>query len=122
VFAIYLLGLVVKHWLAQGGLTTIAASNRAKAQLLYDTIDASEGFYRGRAHPGSRSVLNVTFDLPTPELEVRFLADSTAAGLIGLQGHRSIGGLRASLYNAVPITAVQALVAFMHAFQRRYSS
>ncbi len=120
VFAIYLLGLVVKHWLAQGGLTTIAASNTAKAQLLYDTIDASGGFYRGRVQPGSRSVLNVTFHLPTPDLEVRFLADSTSASLIGLQGHRSMGGLRASLYNAVPSTAVQALVAFMHEFRRRH--
>jgi len=122
VYAIYLLGLVVKHWLAQGGLSTIAASNRAKAQLLYDTIDASGGFYRGRAQPGSRSVLNITFHLPTPELEAHFLADSTAAGLIGLQGHQTMGGLRASLYNAVPHTAAQALVAFMHEFQRRQDS
>lgn len=120
VFAIYLLGLVVKHWLRLGGLSALAAANQAKAQALYDAIDDSGGFYRGRVLPAYRSVLNVTFHLPTPELEACFVTESTAAGLLGLQGHPSTGGLRASLYNAVPLAAVQALVAFMQEFQHRY--
>ncbi len=120
VFAIYMVGLVAKHVLAQGGLTAMAARNAEKATLVYETIDQSGGFYRGCAQPQSRSQMNVTFRLPTPALEARFIAESTTAGFIGLQGHRSVGGIRVSLYNAVPLAAVQALVAFMQDFQQRY--
>lgn len=121
VFAIYIVGLVARYLLAQGGLAAAEARNREKAALLYATLDSSEGFYRGWAQPDSRSDMNVTFRLPTRELEARFVAESTRAGLIGLAGHRTIGGLRASLYNAVSLSDVRALVAFMEDFQRRYA-
>ena len=121
VFAIYVMGLVAQYLLAQGGLAVVEARNRQKAALLYATLDRSEGFYRGWAQPESRSCMNVTFRLPTPALEARFVAESVPAGLIGLAGHRTIGGIRASLYNAVSIEAVRALVAFMEDFQRRYA-
>src|SRR5438876_921620 len=101
VFAIYMVSLVVQHLLAQGGLAVVAARNRDKAALLYATLDSSAGFYRGWAQPESRSCMNVTFRLPTPELETCFVAESTHAGLIGLAGHRRVSGIRASLYNAV---------------------
>ncbi len=119
VFAIYLVGLVVRHFLDAGGLAVIDEANRAKAELLYDFLDASGGFYRGHAQPGSRSLMNVTFRLPSPELEQRLIEEATAHGLIGLKGHRSVGGLRASLYNAVPRSSVLALVEFLRDFQQR---
>ena len=121
VFAIYVLGLVAQDLLAQGGIATVEARNREKAALLYATLDSSEGFYKGWAQPESRSCMNVTFRLPTPALETRFVAESTQAGLIGLAGHRTVGGIRASLYNAVSMPDVRALVAFMEDFQRRYA-
>ncbi|MBM3222458.1 MAG: 3-phosphoserine/phosphohydroxythreonine transaminase [Candidatus Tectomicrobia bacterium] len=121
VFAIYVLGLVSQHLLVQGGLDAAAARNRAKADWLYATLDNSAGFYRGWAQPDSRSWMNVTFRLPTPELEAQFVAASTEAGLIGLAGHRAVGGIRASLYNAVSIESVRALVTFMEDFQQRYA-
>jgi len=121
VFAIYMVGLVAQHLLAQGGLAAAAARNRDKAALLYATLDSSAGFYRGWAQPESRSCMNVTFRLPTPELETRFVAESTHADLIGLAGHRRVGGIRASLYNAVSMEAVRALVEFMEDFQQRYA-
>jgi phosphoserine aminotransferase len=120
VFAVYVLGLVVEHYLKQGGLKALAERNEGKARLLYEAIDESGGFYRGCARPESRSLMNATFRLPTEELEARFVAESAEAGLIGLKGHRSVGGVRASLYNAVPLEAVRALVEFMTEFQRRY--
>jgi phosphoserine aminotransferase len=121
VFAIYVAGLVAQYLLAQGGLEAAAARNREKAALLYTAIDNSEGFYRGWAQPESRSCMNVTFRLPTPALEKRFLAESAQAGLVGLAGHRAVGGIRASLYNAVSLEAVRTLVEFMEEFQRRYA-
>src|SRR5712691_1140788 len=121
VFAIYVAGLVVQYLLAQGGLAAAAARNREKAALLYARLDSSAGFYRGWAQPESRSCMNVTFRLLTPELETRFVAESPHAGLSGLAGHRRVGGIRASLYNAVSMEAVRALVAFMEDFQRRYA-
>ncbi|MEE9148473.1 MAG: 3-phosphoserine/phosphohydroxythreonine transaminase [Candidatus Tectomicrobia bacterium] len=121
VFAIYIVGLVAKYVLDQGGLRAMATHNAQKATLLYATIDNSEGFYRGGAKPHSRSLMNVTFRLPTTELETRFVAASTAAGLIGLKGHRSVAGIRASLYNAVSLASVQALVDFMVDFRQRCS-
>lgn len=119
VFAIYVVGLVAQYLLAQGGLEAVAARNAAKAARLYAAIDASDGFYRGWAAPDSRSCMNVTFRLATPELEARFVAASTDARLSGLAGHRRVGGIRASLYNAVSCEDVEALVTFMQAFQQR---
>jgi len=121
VFAIYVAGLVAQHLLAHGGLVAAEARNREKAAFLYAALDNAEGFYRGWAQPESRSCMNVTFRLPTPALEQRFITESTNAGLIGLAGHRTVGGIRASLYNAVSLEAVRALVEFMEDFQRRYA-
>ncbi|MCU0561520.1 MAG: 3-phosphoserine/phosphohydroxythreonine transaminase [Desulfobacterales bacterium] len=119
-FAIYTLQLVLK-WIeeAVGGLERIDALNREKAGLVYRRIDASGGFYRGTAEPGSRSLMNVTFRLPTEELEKRFIEEAARSGLAGLKGHRSVGGCRASLYNAVPLEGVDALAQFMQEFARR---
>jgi phosphoserine aminotransferase len=117
-FAIYVVGLVLDWLRAEGGLQAIEARNAHKAGLLYAAIDGSGGFYRGHARPDSRSRMNVTFRLPSEELEKAFVKQATAAGLDGLKGHRSVGGLRASLYNALPLQAVEALVAFMREFQR----
>jgi len=91
--------------------------NESKAKQLYDAIDAT-GFYRGTAETGSRSLMNVTFRLPSEELEKKFIAEATAAGFDGLKGHRSVGGLRASIYNAFPTEGVRALVDFMKEFER----
>jgi phosphoserine aminotransferase len=111
------MGLVMKWLLANGGLTAIKQLNEEKAQLLYGAIDAS-GFYRGHAQPDSRSLMNVTFRLPSEELEKEFIGEATRAGLDGLKGHRSVGGCRASIYNAFPREGVEALVAFMKEFER----
>ncbi len=121
VFAIYLFVLVTRWLLREiGGLECMAVLNRQKAQLLYDVIDRSEGFYRGHAHPESRSLMNVTWRLPNEELERTFLREAEARGLYELKGHRSVGGLRASLYNAMPCEGVRALCDFMLEFQERY--
>jgi phosphoserine aminotransferase len=119
-FAIYAVHLVLK-WIEEtvGGLEKMAALNRAKAERLYACIDKSGGFYRGTAEPASRSEMNVTFRLAGEALEKRFLEEATKAGLGGLKGHRSVGGCRASLYNAVGLDAVDALVDFMNAFGKR---
>lgn len=118
-FAIYIAGLVFK-WLKDdiGGLEKIEAMNEDKAELLYRAIDEEPDFYRGHAEPGSRSRMNVTFRLPNEELEKKFARESTADGLDGLKGHRSVGGLRASIYNAFPRSGVAALVDFMHDFAK----
>ena len=110
VFSIYVLMLVTR-WIRDeiGGLEQMAAHNRAKAALLYDVIDEFPDFYRGHAQPGSRSMMNVTFRLPTPEHEARFLAAAEQEGLTELRGHRSVGGIRASIYNAMPIDGVERL-------------
>lgn len=117
-FAIYLVGLVLKWLKDNGGVEGIARCNEEKAALVYNTIDGSGGFYRGHAQPGSRSRMNVTFRLPTEDLEKKFVKQSEAQGLIGLKGHRSVGGLRASMYNALPVAAAQTLTQFMREFQR----
>jgi phosphoserine aminotransferase len=119
-FAIYAVQLVLK-WLEEtiGGLDRMAAINTAKAARIYGAIDASGGFYRGTAEPASRSRMNVTFRLTNEDLEKRFLEEAAANGLGGLKGHRSVGGCRASLYNAVTPDSVDALVDFMEAFARR---
>jgi phosphoserine aminotransferase len=119
VFAIYALGLVTRWLIEQGGLQAIAAVNRRKADALYAEIDRT-GFYRGTAQPECRSLMNVTFRLPTEELESAFVKSATAAGLDGLKGHRAVGGMRASLYNAFPEAGVAALVSFMQEFERAH--
>jgi phosphoserine aminotransferase len=119
-FAIYICGLVFKWLLTDiGGLAKIFANNKAKAKILYDAIDASDGYYRGHSEKDCRSLMNVTFRLPSEELEKRFIKESTAAGLDGLKGHRSVGGLRASIYNAFPKEGVVKLVEFMREFARK---
>jgi phosphoserine aminotransferase len=117
-FAIYLMGLVAKWALAQGGVSALAAINERKAAKLYAEIDRT-GFYRGTAQKDSRSLMNVTFRLPNEELDKRFVKESTAAGFDGLKGHRSVGGMRASIYNAFPEDGIDALVAFMKEFERK---
>ena len=117
-FAVYALGLVMKWLLAQGGLAAIASINERKAAKLYAEVDRT-GFYRGTAQKNSRSLMNVTFRLATEELETLFIKESTAAGLDGLKGHRAVGGMRASIYNAFPETGVDALVAFMRDFEQK---
>jgi phosphoserine aminotransferase len=117
VFGIYILRLVLKWLIAHGGLQAMAAVNERKAAKLYAEIDRT-GFYRGHAEKDSRSRMNVTFRLPSEDLEKAFVKESTLAGLDGLKGHRSVGGLRASIYNAFPEAGVDALVEFMREFER----
>src|SRR5437773_1180389 len=107
-FAVYALGLVMKWLRAQGGLDAMARANERKAAKLYAEIDRT-GFYRGTAQKTSRSLMNVTFRLPSEDLESQFVREATAAGLDGLKGHRSVGGMRASIYNAFPETGIDAL-------------
>jgi len=118
-YGIYIVGLVVKWLLGQGGLEAIDKHNNAKAAVIYEAIDASGGYYRGHAQANSRSRMNITFRLATEDLENKFAKESTAAGLDGLKGHRSVGGLRASLYNAQSLEAAQALAKFMKDFQAK---
>ena len=118
-FGVYVLGLVVR-WVEQsGGLTAMAARNAVKAGAVYGAIDRSGGFYRGHAEPECRSAMNVTFRLPTEALEAAFLAEAGAAGMVGLAGHRSVGGVRASLYNAMPPEGCAALASLMSDFAAR---
>jgi phosphoserine aminotransferase len=119
VFAIYITRLVMKWLLAMGGLEAVARANERKAAKLYAEIDRT-GYYRGHADADSRSLMNVTFRLPSEELEKLFVKESTSAGLDGLKGHRSVGGLRASIYNAFPEEGVDALVQFMRDFERKH--
>jgi len=118
-FGIYILGLVLKWLIRLGGLSAIAAVNDRKAKLLYDELDRTP-FWRPHAEADSRSMMNVTFRLPSEDLEKLFVKESTAAGFDGLKGHRSVGGLRASIYNAFPEEGVKALVDFMREFERKH--
>jgi len=118
-FAVYLIGLTLRWIETEGGLDALAKRNRRKVALIYDAIDGSGGFYRGHALPKSRSLMNVTFRLATPEAEKAFLEAADEAGFVGLAGHRSVGGVRASLYNAMTLDASQALADFMYEFMRR---
>jgi len=117
-WGIYILNLVCKWLRGKGGLEGMQRDNEAKAKLLYDAIDATD-FYRGHAAPEARSLMNVTFRLPSEDLEKQFVREATAAHLDGLKGHRSVGGLRASIYNAFPREGVEALVEFMKEFERK---
>ncbi len=120
VFDIYFVNKVA-HWLDDhGGLTAMHRRNQVKADMIYSVIDESQGFYKGHARKDSRSLMNVTFNLATPELEKEFVTQAAAQDLIGVKGHRSIGGCRASLYNAVTEEGCAALAAFMKAFQKQH--
>jgi phosphoserine aminotransferase len=123
-FGVYILNLIL-HWLKDnGGIETIQNRNRVKAKLLYDAIDNSNGFYVGHAKRWSRSLMNVSYNIKnsdgtnSSELEAKFIKEATKVGMIGLKGHRSIGGLRASIYNAMSIESVKRLVEFMKKFQK----
>jgi phosphoserine aminotransferase len=117
-WGIYILSLVCKWLQEKGGLAGMEQENDQKAQLIYDAIDATD-FYRGHADVDCRSTMNVTFRLPAEEMEKKFVAEATAQGLDGLKGHRSVGGIRASIYNAFPRAGCEALVTFMKDFERR---
>jgi phosphoserine aminotransferase len=119
-WAIYICKLCLEHLKELGGLSAIEKINRKKAHRLYDVIDKSKGFYHGHAKPDSRSLMNVTFNLPTQELEVACIKEATDNGLIGLKGHRSVGGLRASIYNAMTYEGVDKLAQFLEKFQEEH--
>jgi len=118
-YAIYIAGLVFKWIKAQGGLTGIEARNRAKAKLLYDLLDESD-FYTSPVVPEDRSLMNVPFKLKSDALDAEFLKGAQERSMIQLKGHRSVGGMRASIYNAMPIEGVQALVAYMKEFEAKH--
>ena len=116
-WGIYIIRLVCDWLREKGGLGAMERENEQKAQLLYNAIDSTD-FYRGHAEPDCRSIMNVTFRLPSEDLDKKFTAEATAKGLDGLKGHRSVGGIRASIYNAFPLAGVEALVSFMKDFER----
>ncbi|REJ77288.1 MAG: 3-phosphoserine/phosphohydroxythreonine transaminase [Acidobacteria bacterium] len=118
-WGIYLIDLVCRWLEEQGGVSAMETRNTAKAGLLYDAIDSSDGFYKGHADPEARSLMNVTFNLPSEELEKRFAEEAADVGLDGLKGHRSVGGIRASIYNAFPEEGVRTLVDFMADFAEK---
>lgn len=118
--AIYLLKLVLEWVVQEGGLSVIEKRNEEKAKLIYDCIDESDGFYIGHAEKSSRSKMNVTFNLKDEEASKKFLSEAKEAGFIGLNGHRSVGGCRASIYNAIPVDHVEQLASFMKAFKDNY--
>jgi len=119
VFAIWALKLVLEHMKRNGGLEATAERNERKAKIVYDAIEASSGFYRCPVDPACRSNMNLVFRLGSEDLEKKFIAEADAAGMIGLKGHRSVGGCRASLYNAMPLEGAEALAAFMKEFARK---
>lgn len=121
VYSVYMVNLVLKWIKDQGGLTVVEQNNRKKTDLIYSAIDQSGGFYRGPVDKGSRSIMNITFRLQDEELEKKFVKESEQNGFVGLKGHRSVGGLRASTYNAVPYESCKALADFMADFQQRNS-
>lgn len=118
-YSVYIMGLVYKWLLNLGGLDKMYEMNKEKAGILYDSIDNSDGYYKGTvAVKEDRSLMNVTYRLPSEELEKKFVAESTEKGFSGLKGHRSVGGIRASIYNAFPKKGVEALVEFMKDFKK----
>jgi len=119
-FAVYVTGLVLQWLLDQGGVAAIEQQNEAKAKVLYDLIDGTD-YFRGVILPEFRGTMNVSFNLPTPELEAQFLKEAGTAGLYALKGHRSVGGIRASIYNAMPMAGVEKLADFMQNFQKKNS-
>jgi phosphoserine aminotransferase len=117
VFAIYMMGKTLSWIQSQGGLPAMEAAAAARAGLVYRAIDESDGFYRSPVDPAARSLMNVVFRLPDEESEARFVAEAEERRLLNLKGHRSVGGIRASLYNAMPMSGVEALASFMESFR-----
>jgi phosphoserine aminotransferase len=120
-FGVYIIGLVANWIKDMGGIEVMEKTNKEKAEILYKCIDESNGFYKGHAEKDSRSLMNVTFNLATEDLEKTLVTEATAAGFNGVKGHRSVGGLRASIYNAFPKKGVEDLVEFMKEFQTKHS-
>ena len=120
-FSIYMVGKVAAWIKNQGGLAEMAKRNSKKAEILYAAIDESNGFYKGHADKDSRSFMNVTFRLPNEDLEKKFVAEALENNLSGVKGHRSVGGMRASIYNAMTIEGVETLADFMKKFQSQNS-
>jgi phosphoserine aminotransferase len=119
VFPIYMINLVLKWVKAQGGLDAVERINRQKAGMIYAAMDESDGYYRGTAEKSGRSIMNLTMRMADEGLEKKFIAEAKAAGLHGLKGHRSVGGIRASMYNAFPLEGAQKLVEFMKEFRQK---
>ena len=117
-FCIYMVGKIAAWIKENGGLVAMEKKNREKAKILYDAIDSSDGFYKGHADKDSRSLMNVTFRLPSEDLEKKFVAEALEKGLSGVKGHRSVGGMRASIYNAMPKEGVEKLATFMADFKK----
>ena len=117
VFPIYICKLALEHLKNVGGVKAMEKMNREKAKIIYDVIDASDGFYKGHAREDSRSLMNVTFTMATPELEDKCVKEAIPHDLIGLKGHRSVGGMRASIYNAMPIEGVKKLAEYLTEFK-----
>ncbi len=115
--AVYVLGRTLKWIQKEGGLEVIEARNKKKGMLIYDIVDAHSGFYKGTVpDKADRSIMNLTWILPTPELEDKFIAEAKKKELVGLKGHRSVGGIRSSQYNVCPVESVEALARFMEEF------
>jgi len=117
-FAIYVVKLMLEWLKDQGGVAAMEKVNRQKAARLYQVLDGS-GFYKGFVRPEFRSIMNVTFNLATEDLEAKFLKEALAEGLYALKGHRNVGGIRASIYNPMPMAGIEALASFMDAFERK---
>jgi phosphoserine aminotransferase len=118
-YSVYMCGLVFEHWIANGGLSGAAQRNEAKAKVMYDAIDCSEGFYIGHAVKENRSLMNIPFRLRNEELTDTFVSEAAKNGMVELKGHRSVGGCRASLYNAFPAEGAVVLAQFMSDFAKR---
>ncbi len=118
-YAIYIVGLVLKWAKELGGLNAIEKRNKTKADIVYKVIDESGGFYKGHAKPADRSWMNITYRLPSEALEEQFTSEAKKVDLIGLKGHRSVGGIRATLYNAMPVEGAESLATFMREFQQK---
>ena len=118
VFNIYMVGLNIKWLKSNGGIKAMQEQNQKKAFLIYDVIDNSNGYYKGHAQKDSRSLMNITFNLKSPDLEAKFVQEAEKQQLIGLKGHRSVGGIRASVYNAMPIEGCEKLAQLMKDFMK----
>jgi phosphoserine aminotransferase len=118
-FVVYMIKLMLEWVKGQGGLAAIEKTNEEKAAIIYDAIDNSNGYYRGHAEKASRSLMNVTYRLPNEDLEKEFIAEAAKVGLAGLKGHREVGGIRASIYNAMPVDGCRKLAEFMKEFQKK---
>ena len=120
-FTIYMIKLMLEWVKSEGGMDVIEKRNEKKAAIVYDAIDNSNGFYKGHAEQGSRSLMNITYRLPNEDLDKAFIAEAAKIGLSGLKGHREVGGIRASIYNAMPVEGCTKLAQFMNDFQKKNS-